>query len=528
MFLCLKSWHSSLRSELSHINLYKVSDQIQERGAYLPALRSVALMTMARGSVMMVVVVVVMMIVMMAIVEGGILLKRKKLQNTNVKNDATPSSRLRWVTAKEAPPILSACSSTWDGVHGKDVYCFKQPIADDIVSFFRKEKIETIAEFGEFGFYSFYYRSLFEFGEVTAFHTGTNTPPPPGMTPLTQLHHIPSPDCIHVHDTVYLHRYAYVATKCIIITSPRASIAIPPLEFQKYTNETLRVGVKIFIRKPKPPTKTTNTNTIPTHTYTPRTPPSLHLYLMTYNDEELLPWVIQYYQRSLSNFSFTIVDNESTDRTPQMARELGGSVKIFHSNGMEEAKKMNARNTMWKESQSDWVIVADSDEVLQICDRMLIALELENANVAKSTITYHMIDGKDPDVISDIRTGVRDTSGRWFKSLLFKPKDIKDMGYSPGSHRSNPVPKDGTSIRHTTYPILLYHYKYFLKKRFERGHLARGARLSEDNLKHQWGIQYLKPPQNLWSHMLRRSKPIVYTSKVCSSIFEMKNWNIPK
>ena len=56
---------------------------------------------------------------------------------------------------------------------------------------------------------------------------------------------------------------------------------------------------------------------------------TLHVYLVCHNEEVLLPHAIEHYRRRVPGVTFTILDNESDDRSIAIARELGCAVQTF-------------------------------------------------------------------------------------------------------------------------------------------------------------------------------------------------------
>ena len=91
---------------------------------------------------------------------------------------------------------------------------------------------------------------------------------------------------------------------------------------------------------------------------------TLHVYLLCHNEEVLLPHTVAHYRRRVPGVTFTILDNESDDRSAAIARELGCAVSTFGSDGkMDDGTQRDLKNTVWREVADGWVIMADMDGI---------------------------------------------------------------------------------------------------------------------------------------------------------------------
>jgi hypothetical protein len=57
----------------------------------------------------------------------------------------------------------------------------------------------------------------------------------------------------------------------------------------------------------------------------------LHVYLLCHNEAVLLPHAVEHYRRRVPGVTFTILDNESSDRSVAIANELGCAVQSFNT-----------------------------------------------------------------------------------------------------------------------------------------------------------------------------------------------------
>src|SRR4029077_17328462 len=100
----------------------------------------------------------------------------------------------------------------------------------------------------------------------------------------------------------------------------------------------------------------------------------LTLYFLTYNEELLFQFVIDHYKTRFPNSTFIIFDNGSTDNTVELARKNNCEVRDY---SLQSGGKLNdgvhrfIKNNCWKNAPTDWVLVADLDEVLDISEKEL-------------------------------------------------------------------------------------------------------------------------------------------------------------
>ena len=136
----------------------------------------------------------------------------------------------------------------------------------------------------------------------------------------------------------------------------------------------------------------------------------------------------------------TIYDNESTDKSVEIAKSLGCKVISWSTNGIfNEIKKRSIFNNCWK-GKKGWVIVCDMDEWLCVTERDLQE-ELKKGTTLLSIRGYN-ITGKSKDKdLKDIKLHSlnRGYYHKWeSKDICFHLPEIKEMNYSLGSHTSKP------------------------------------------------------------------------------------------
>lgn len=199
----------------------------------------------------------------------------------------------------------------------------------------------------------------------------------------------------------------------------------------------------------------------------------VHVYIACFNEEILLPHTIAHYRRQFPNTSiqFTILDNLSTDRSVEIAREVGCNVHSFGSEDiMNEFILTENRNHFWKnpntlfpkggedgETEADtkaegdakvegdgtWIFMIDMDEWLCI-DETQLRQEQERGTTIIRFTGYNVVGESQsadlldilPDEIHRLKKGIRWPSED--KSLCFRIPFIQEMNYAVGAHSCDP------------------------------------------------------------------------------------------
>ncbi len=167
----------------------------------------------------------------------------------------------------------------------------------------------------------------------------------------------------------------------------------------------------------------------------------LHVYLLCHNEEVLLPHAIEHYRRRVPSATFTILDNESDDRSVAIAKELGCAVQSFEmGDKINDDVLRDLKNSVWLERTDGWVVVADMDEWLCITEadlqreeqRGTTVLKVEGWNVVGESATEELNDIN----LHALNTGAIHTYES--KSICFRRPQITAMNYNTGAHRSSP------------------------------------------------------------------------------------------
>lgn len=211
------------------------------------------------------------------------------------------------------------------------------------------------------------------------------------------------------------------------------------------------------------------------------------IYTLTYNEEVMIEFFIQHYRKNFPNCIINIFDNESTDNTVEIAKSYGCNITTYNTNGtISDSEYLNIKNNCWKNATTDWVLVCDCDELLDINENDLLT-EINNNTTIIQTKGFDMINISENPIditLENIKNGVHNQM--YNKKILFNKVKINEINYQPGCHLA--TPKGEVVNSKQVYKLL--HYKYInLNYLIERYQLFN-SRLSEENRIKKWGVQY--------------------------------------
>lgn len=206
------------------------------------------------------------------------------------------------------------------------------------------------------------------------------------------------------------------------------------------------------------------------------------IYLIAYNEVVMLPHTVRFYRGRFPGCRIMVYDNFSTDRTKSLAKELGCEVMDFYTNDkLSDQVFLNIKNNCWKTAGTDWVVVCDVDEWLDIWPEDLN----DSCTIIRSWFV-NMVNPKDNFDVWHMNLGYRHISFPG-KFICFNKKYIEDINYHYGCHEAMPVGKVVFSEK--IYDLL--HYKFInLKYAIDR-YKEFANRLSVHNLKNKLSYHYL-------------------------------------
>lgn len=221
--------------------------------------------------------------------------------------------------------------------------------------------------------------------------------------------------------------------------------------------------------------------------------PIIHYYCVCWNEERMLPFVLDYYGRFVSHF--TIYDNYSTDHSEFIVNTHPNTeIRKFGIPGIfDDSENQRVKNNCWKQSRgkADLVVVCDTDEFIYHSDLQNIL-----ASLVKKGISFPDVAGYEmysliyptPDhglITNQVRRGY--ASEYMNKHVLFDPHRIVETQFTPGCHSASPV----GIVQKGTDSLKLLHYKYLGKAEVIARNRQLGEKLSETNKKQEMGFHYL-------------------------------------
>lgn len=221
----------------------------------------------------------------------------------------------------------------------------------------------------------------------------------------------------------------------------------------------------------------------------------IELFVPTFNEEWMLPRMIEFYRTRIPDIVINVHDNGSTDRTVEIAKDLDCNVVHWETGGeLRDDLLTDWKNSIWKGSKAELVVVCDADEWLDYWPGSFDA-----ANYLAYKNVCFICEGY--DMVAENK-GVRNPL--YDKILMFSPK-IGDMNYGLGAHTASPSVGTGHGPR-------LFHMKYtmpvdLLVKKYK----AVSERMSELNKEHGWGFHYNFDEETIrrqYAEMLIQAKPI--------------------
>lgn len=221
---------------------------------------------------------------------------------------------------------------------------------------------------------------------------------------------------------------------------------------------------------------------------------SLHVYLLCHNEEVLLPHTVEHYRRRVPGVTFTILDNESSDRSVAIAKALGCRVQSFTTNGkLDDVALRDLKNTVWKDIKSGWVIVADMDEWLCITAEDLAREERVGTTILR-TLGQNVVGESASITLDDIDLHALRTArvhAPQSKSICFRVPQITAMNFSYGAHQIAPVGTVKLSgliyqLKHIGWPgeaFMVHRFQQRYLRGKEQQALGRGTHYTDDAAK---------------------------------------------
>lgn len=225
----------------------------------------------------------------------------------------------------------------------------------------------------------------------------------------------------------------------------------------------------------------------------------MNIITIAYNEEIMIPYFIAHYRKNFPGCVIIVYDNESTDNTVEIAKAHDCKVISYQTNGkLSDQTYINIKNNHWKEL-NDWVIIADIDEFCDITQSNIEEEESKGVTIIKFE-GYNMVNLNDDMNIEGINAGVR--SKHYDKSYCFDARKVDEINYIMGAHGSNPQGE----IVYSESAYRCRHFKYINIDYMIQRHALFASRLSEENLKKDWGTHYLYSSEEIRNEFLNARK----------------------
>lgn len=211
------------------------------------------------------------------------------------------------------------------------------------------------------------------------------------------------------------------------------------------------------------------------------------IYTMAFNEETVLQFMLDHYRARFPACHIILRNNESTDNTVKIAKDNNCEIIDHNTNGFHDDFDLrDLKNNCWKDAKTDWVLIIDPDELLDINEKQLKEEEALGTTLIKP-IGFEMINMEDNYDLAGIKYGL--VWPEYGKTCLFNKKYITDINYNCGAHVSKPVGQ----VQFNTNSYNLFHYKWINPDYIVERFAATATRMSVLNKKYKMGWENLEP-----------------------------------
>lgn len=213
------------------------------------------------------------------------------------------------------------------------------------------------------------------------------------------------------------------------------------------------------------------------------------VHTITYNEEVLIQFMIDHYRTRFPGCRIIIHNNMSTDNSVKIALANRCEIVPFDTgNQINDLRYLDVKNNCWKDASTDWVLICDTDELLDINSDELKMEENSGTSIIRSE-GYDMVSMDENLDIAGMKFGARDEAHD--KSYLFNKKLISEINYDIGCHICNPTGK----IVYSQKVYKLYHYCMVNYALSVEKYKLYGTRMSAVNLANDWGSYDFTPEE---------------------------------
>ena len=235
-------------------------------------------------------------------------------------------------------------------------------------------------------------------------------------------------------------------------------------------------------------------------------------YTLCYNEEFIIPWVIQYWEKIINDgidLHVYVWDNYSTDSSVEMLSKYDWiTINYFKTDGQDDIQQALIKNNVWKNSKgnADFVCVSDFDEILWSNDLESELKYMKDNDFNVLGTEWYAFCGDKIPVYTEGKY-LHQLVGRGYKQyinhvpkykdlgkfMIIDPNKIDDMRWSVGNHICNPLPNMRLYV---SKKIVAFHVNkglsedYFVNKR-----KIMGANLSDSNKRCGMCYEYNYPTE---------------------------------
>lgn len=221
--------------------------------------------------------------------------------------------------------------------------------------------------------------------------------------------------------------------------------------------------------------------------------PLLEVFTTSWNEPFVVEKLINWYRHRVPGCAITVFDNESCDgwATRRICEMYEARFSTFKTDGeMDEGTMIHLRNNAWKMSTAKFIIVCDSDELVDITEQDLLDCndgELWNLCKCNGVELFG-------HTLMDNGAFYGVESEGYSKSVLFHRDSVVSMNFAPGSHTCNPTMQPGIQPKWNPNKVNLFHTKWQdWDYGIERQHAIREKGVSADSKQRGWGFHYSLP-----------------------------------
>lgn len=193
----------------------------------------------------------------------------------------------------------------------------------------------------------------------------------------------------------------------------------------------------------------------------------IDIHVLCKNEIKLAPFFIDYWNALANDVNVYIYDGLSSDGCRELFNQYDNIHIIdFEPDALDDGAHVRLKNTCWKKSNADFVMVCDFDETIFSYNIETLHSELQymkdNDYSILVPLSFNMITEEFPKYekgkyLHEIaQYGFNDCSYN-AKPILFDPHKIKEINYVPGGHTCHP---QGDVKYYISEKLFFIHAKY--------------------------------------------------------------------